>query len=130
MASVTSMQRTGEEEFLYNVMHQKREHVVSIRKTMPMYGNVPCIGDIVVTCKGTELGRITWYGVQHALDKNNERLREEIDLGRGMKTEYLKELLAAVREHEKDEKERSITIGMYEDIKRVTEALQELIDEF
>ncbi|MFH1450387.1 MAG: hypothetical protein ABIF92_00205 [archaeon] len=128
MTRVANFTKDGD-KFTYSMEHNNRELDVSFPKTNVVYGNAPFIGDIIVKDGKTEIGRITWYGIKHILDRNQDALEDEIKL-RGISKWDLHDILTTIKEYEKNYKTRNLSIGMYNDIANVANSVYYLINKF
>lgn len=121
--------RVEDNIFNYVVRHNNRELEVSFPKTEVVYGNAPYIGDIVIKNGVTEMGRVSWFGVKHVLDRNIESFEDEVKL-RGMTKWDLHDILKAIQMYEENYKTRRLSIGMYNDLGSVAKAVYYLINKF
>ena len=115
--------------FHYSIIHNNRELSVSFPKTNVVYGNAPFIGDIMIKEGESEVGRITWYGIKNVLDRKPDMLENEIKLKHLNKWD-LHDILGAIKKYETNYKTRKLSIGMYNDISNVANAVYYLINKF
>jgi len=128
MTSVAGLEIEGD-TFHYSIEHNNKEFKVSFPKTNAVYGNTPFIGDIQIKDGGTEICRVTWYGIKNVLDRKPDLLEKEITLKQMTKWD-LHDILTAIKKYETNYKSRKLSIGMYNDIGNVANAVYYLINKF
>ncbi|MDP7282173.1 MAG: hypothetical protein QF475_00845 [Candidatus Undinarchaeales archaeon] len=128
MTKVEELRIQGD-TYNYSIIHNTRELHVSFPKTNVVYGNAPFMGDIRIEECGGEVGRLTWYGIKHVLDKNADMLDNEIKL-KGLSKWDLHDILTAIKKYETNYKTRKLSIGMYNDLENVTKAIYYLVNKF